>query len=119
MMSKYEEQRQSGDLKALKNNDNKDWEELQWIQEFYEFLQGRLPESLSFPRGHSPKLSKKKAYAIIYYLQEHMPLIPDQYEQCSICGDIYDSSTEGIYWESKCKFYCGACEHLNYDKGKR
>ena len=110
------------EIKLLKNNDNKDWSDQQWIEEFYKFLQGDIPDGITTHKGHQPKLSPKKAMTIIWYLQEHFPLLPDHIEKCSNCNDLYDSWSEGIYWESKGKFFCGNCEELvpqNYDRGKR
>lgn len=101
----------------------KDWTDLEWLDEFYEFLQGEnIPEEIKIGKTHAPKMSKKKAMAIIWYLQEHMRVFPDNIEKCSICGDLYDTWSEGVYWESKGKFYCGHCEYLvpgHYDRGKR
>ncbi len=65
------------EINLLKNNDEKEWEDIEWIEEFYAFLQGEVPDCIHFPRGSKPQLSQKKAFAIIYYLQEHLPIIPD------------------------------------------
>lgn len=102
------------DITLIKNNDNKNWSDLEWTKEFYEFLQGNVPEDLSFAKGHGIKLSKKKAFAIIYYLQEHFPVIPDHIEQCSVCGQLYDSWSQGHHSDLTGKFYCGeGCEPYN------
>jgi len=65
------------------------------VNEFYEWLQSEL------------KLSARKAFKIIYYLQEsfiwkdeegkHYGLIPDTYELCRAkgCGALYDIDSEG------------------------
>ena len=63
---------------------------------FYEYLQNEL------------KLSPKKAFKVIYYLQEHFEwddesgehhygLLPDKYEQCQAkgCGALYNTEAEG------------------------
>lgn len=100
----------------------KDWTDLEWINEFYKFLQGECPENINLVRGHQPILSQKKAFAIIWYLQEHLSVFPDHIEQCSNCGQLYDTYSEGIYWQSKGKHFCYACEYLvpeNYDRGKK
>jgi len=55
----------------------------------------------SFYKAEFSKMSPKKAYAIIYYLQEHLPVFADHIESCDNCGD---------------------CEYLvpaNYDRGVR
>lgn len=109
-------------IKLLKNNAKKDWDDLEWINEFFNFLQGDIPESIRFRNTHKPKLSQKKAFAIIYYLQEHFPLLPDYIEQCGGCGNLFDFNSEGLYWETKGKHYCDECTYLvpeNYDRGKR
>lgn len=98
------------DLQLLKNNDNRKWEDKEWVDEFYQFLMGTPPDSIKLGRGHQPKLSKAKAFAIIWYLQEHFPVIPDKIEQCSFCGDLYNTHSEGWYDERKGKSYCASCD---------
>lgn len=110
------------EIKLLKNNNDRTDSDLEWINEFYEFLQGNNPESIRISRGHQPKLSQKQAFTIIWYLQEHFSILPDHIERCNTCGDLYNSWSSGIYWESKGKHYCDCCCHLvpeNYDRGKR
>jgi hypothetical protein len=110
------------EIKLLKNNDQRIDTDLEWIEEFYNFLQGELPEQLSFKRGHQPKMTAKKAFAIIYYLQEHFPLLPDHIEMCSNCNSLFDTHSEGIYWETKAKHFCGSCDHLvplHADRGRK
>lgn len=100
----------------------KEWVDLEWIDEFYKFLQGEVPGEINIGRGHQPKLSEKKANTIIWYLQEHMRILPDNVERCDTCGSLYDMNSEGLYWESKGKCYCDGCSELvplNYDRGKR
>jgi len=110
------------EMNLLKNNDKREWEDIEWVEEFYEFLQDETPEKIHFPRGHKPQLSQKKAFAIIYYLQEHFSILPDHIEQCDNCGSLFDDWSEGIYWETKGKHFCGGCDYLvpkNYDRGKK
>ena len=112
----------SKEITLIKNNDKKDWDDLEWIDEFYEFLQGNLPEGMTLGKGHNPKLSQKKAFSIIWYLQEHFPVLPDHIEQCSNCGKLFDDWRGGLYWQTKGKHYCDGCSHLvpyNYDRGKK
>jgi hypothetical protein len=100
-------------LKLLKNNDNRDWEDVEWVREFYDFLKGEaLPEGMQISKGHKPKLATKKAQAVIWFLQEHFSLIPDNIEFCSICNEPYNSDSEGLYNENESKHYCGAHDHL-------
>jgi hypothetical protein len=110
------------EIKLLKNNDERTDSDLEWVDEFYQFLQGVIPESIHVSRGHKVKLSPKKAMSIIWYLQEHFPVLTDTIESCHNCKGLFDSANSGIYWETKGRHYCGGCDHLvpeNYDKGKR
>ena len=106
----------------LKNNDGRTDTDLEWIEEFYNFLQGKIPESIYLMRGYKPKMTPKKAFEIIWYLQEHFPILPDNIERCNNCDGLYDSNCSGLYWETKGKHYCDGCEYLvpeNYDRGKK
>lgn len=67
------------------------------------------------------KLSNKKAFLIIHYMG-NLGIIQDTIAQCCSCGSIFDMDSSGLYWESKCRFYCDGCSYKvprNYDKGKR
>ena len=106
----------------LRKNDNPKRPALEMVTEFYDFLQGESPEKIIILKGHMPKMSKKKAMAIIWYLQEVLPVLPDSIERCDNCGGLFDYNESGIHWQSKSKFFCDGCEHLvpqNYDRGKR
>lgn len=108
------------EINLLKNNLERNLEDIEWIEEFYDFLQGEIPQGIHLRRGHKPKMSQKKAFSIIYYLQEHFPLLPDTFERCDNCGGLFDVNSGGLYWESKGKHFCDACEYLvpeNYDRG--
>lgn len=99
-------------MKLIKNNSNRDWSDLEWIEEFYKFLQGEIPEGMVLGRGHKVKLSPDKAYMVIWYLQEHFSLLPDHIEKCYNCDCLFDTNVEGYYWEKKGRHYCNGCEHL-------
>jgi hypothetical protein len=97
------------EITLVKNNQNRDWTDLEWIKEFYEFMQGDMPEGISLGKGGNPKLSKEKAFSIIWYLQEHFSILPDHIEKCSECGELYDSHSSGYHSELKGKFFCDGC----------
>jgi len=44
-----------------------------------------------------PQLSEEVAFNVIWFLQEHMGVLPCNYERCSVCGSLYDTMEEGIY----------------------
>lgn len=67
---------------------------LEKVQEFYNWLQGESrPDGIEFT--NSPKLTPEEAFCVIYYLQEELWVLPDKYEMCRECKDIYDSENEG------------------------
>lgn len=99
------------EIKLLKNNQDREWEDLQWIEEFSNFLCGQIPEGMSIGRGHKLRLTAKQANTIIWYLQEHFSILPDHIEQCDTCGEWYDSDSQGHYSELTGKCYCNeSCE---------
>ena len=65
------------------------------IVEFYDFLQGKVPEGMTVKKP--PKLSQEQAFTVIWFLQEHLCVLPDNFEQCSTCHVIYNSDFEGFY----------------------
>lgn len=62
---------------------------LDLIIELFEFLQGKEVEHFTLKRR--PKLTKNQAFTVIYYLQERMGLIPDKYEFCDGCHELFDA----------------------------
>jgi len=109
------------DKNNLLDKVRKEWDSEEWIKEFYEFLQGKKIDGIQTPSHCTPKLTEKKAYTVIWYLQEHLRILPSNIERCNNCGELFDSDGEGIYWETKGNHYCGGCDHLvpeNYDRGK-
>ena len=60
--------------------------------------------------GDSKTLSPETAFTIIWYLQEHLSIFPDQIEKCSICGELYDSYIEGYHSEKRDLFMCSSCD---------
>ena len=45
------------EIKLQKNNSNRDWSDLEWIQEFHSFLQGDIPEGISLGDEYKVKLT--------------------------------------------------------------
>lgn len=78
------------------------------VKTLYDMLRGSsLPETIA---GKSPlNLTHKKAFFIIWFLQEHMGILPDHFEKCDNCKALYDSEKEGSYSEKTGKFSCGGC----------
>ncbi len=55
------------------------------------------------------KLTPKKAFSIIWYLQEHFSILPDTIERCDVCNNLFDSESQGHHSELTGKHYC--CEN--------
>ena len=65
------------------------------IQEFMDFLTGnKLPEGFTFQQA--PKLTRKQAFSVVYYLQEALAVIPDNIEMCQVCGELFDYDSDGF-----------------------
>jgi hypothetical protein len=83
---------------------------LEKTRELYDLLIGRsIPDG--FHLGNPPKLSPKKAFTVIYMLQERYHVIPDHFEQCCECKQIFDDWAEGIHSEKAGKHWCGSCSN--------
>lgn len=78
---------------------------LEQVDELYKLLQGEVPENVTMKRP--PRLSQRQAFKIIWYLQEQMRIIPDKYERCVKCGDLYNADAEGGVRRDRC--YCDHC----------
>lgn len=61
--------------------------------ELYKWLQGEKMEGYEI--NNQPKLNKEQAFAVIYMLQEAYGFIPDTFEKCDVCGELFDSDIEG------------------------
>lgn len=90
------------------------------VTELYEYLTDeKIPEGIHV--GSRPKLSKNKAWSLIWFLQEVTHCLPGHIEKCDVCGELYDTDQEGYclddqydldgetlpkkYWGH----YCGCC----------
>ena len=94
--------RLNDEIKLLKDEDENKLSDFELVQKFYEYLTDEL------------KFTKKKAFSIIYYLQEHLPVFPDNIEKCTNCGRLYDTWKEGHHSELTEGYYCSEnCEPYN------
>ncbi len=64
------------------------------VKELYEFMRtGKSPGETS---GLQPmNLTAKQAFDIIWLLQEQLHILPDSFERCDGCDDLFDSDCEG------------------------
>jgi len=103
------------DLFGEVDKNRQNWDDEQFITEFYEFLQGKIPEAITIPESSQVRLTEKQAFIVIWYLQEHLRILPDHIERCDNCGDLYDTHSSGTYCEAHRKHYCGGCDYLAVD----
>ena len=69
---------------------------LDQVNELYAMLTGvGLP--LDYTIKELPMLSADVAFSVIWFLQERLRVIPDHYELCDGCKEIYDSNNGGAY----------------------
>lgn len=67
---------------------------LESVQEFMQMLTGGdLPDGMTM--NYQPKLSVQSAFSVVWYLQEHLRIIPDNFELCAVCGELYDAHCDG------------------------
>lgn len=81
---------------------------LDLIEEFFEFLKGKCPDSIKC--NDLPVLNSEQAFAIIYYLQEHLPVFPDTIEKCDKCGELFDLFYSGTHCDI-CGNLCENCDN--------
>lgn len=69
------------------------------IDILYKYLQGlELPEGV---HCRMPKLSGKKAFSVIWFLQEIMHCLPSNIEQCDVCKDLFDTDSSGAHLDDQ------------------
>lgn len=77
------------------------------VEQLFAYLtEGTLPEGCT---ARHPRLSKRKAFSVIWYLQEILEVLPDFMDQCCKCGDLFNSEREGHVDEKSGREYCDNC----------
>ena len=88
------------------------------VQEFFDFLsEGLVSDKISMT--NRPKLGPNKAFNVIWYLQEHLRILPDNFEICAECKRIIDTDSEGYYSEKLFKHFCNGCYDNRIFRGQR
>jgi len=65
------------------------------VNELFSFLKGEgLPEGMECKM---PKLKPDMAFNVIWFLQEHMGILPDNIEMCQSCKSLFDTDCGGCY----------------------
>ncbi len=69
------------------------------VTELYDYLAGS-----ALPKGvecWQPKMSKKHAFDVIWFLQEITHCLPDHIEQCQGCDGLFDTDCEGCHFDDQ------------------
>ncbi len=48
-----------------------------------------------------PKMSRKHAFSVIWFMQEIIHCLPDHIEACRSCGDLFDTDCEGYHLDDQ------------------
>lgn len=104
-------------IKLFKNNTPfKERNDDEWVVEFFNFLQGEIPEKISIPDEDKVKLTPEQAYSVVWYLKEHFSILPDNMFKCDVCQELFNEDNSGYYSEkgdeSGNHHFCGGCDHL-------
>lgn len=70
-------------------------DDLDRVQELFDFLQGEVPEHCQIEESRVPKLTANQAWTIIWYLGNQYFQVPDFIERCCVCGSLYNAESEG------------------------
>lgn len=72
---------------------------LEQVDELMEMLTGGdLPEGMSI--REQPRLNRKEAFSVIWFLQEQTRVLPDNIEMCGVCEELYDTEYGGYTVDS-------------------
>jgi hypothetical protein len=105
-----------GIISGNNHNDKRELTDLEWCNELYDYLQNKpLPEESGIPNTSGIKLSDTEAFRVIWFLQEHLRVLPDNIERCDVCGDLYDSNQEGTHLEEPFDGNHSFCSCCNSD----
>ena len=83
---------------------------LEQIEDLKAFLMGNPHGGLLMSRGHQPRLRQNAANGVIWYLQEVLRVLPDRYEMCDACGELYDQHASGHLGRKEIGTYCDNCD---------
>lgn len=68
---------------------------IEQIDELLEMLTGKeLPEGMVM--CSQPQLSRKQAFSVVWFLQEHLLILPDHFEMCNVCEGLFDTRHDGF-----------------------
>jgi hypothetical protein len=86
-------------------------DDLEKTQQLFDFLQGKIPEGYCIAKKNRPKLTADQAWTVIWFLGNQYWQVPDFIERCCVCGDLYNSYSEGdcLDYGKAPYHFCGSC----------
>ena len=90
-------------------------------EELHQFLQGNIPNGYRIKEAEVPKLTADQAWTVVWYLGNLYWQVTDYIERCGVCGDLYDTQSEGtcLDYGGSPYHFCGACENGPEAEAKR
>lgn len=89
--------------------------EIEKTEALFRFLQGQLPDGCTIPEGSQPRLTPEQAWIVIWWLGNQYWQVPDYIERCDVCGDLFDTNSDGdcLDFGEAPYHFCGICEYGN------
>lgn len=99
----------------------KDQTDLKRAQDLFSFLTGNVPDDITIKKSGVPKLTDDQAWNVIWYLGNQYWQVPDHIERCGVCGDLYNTHSEGecLDYGKAPYHFCDTCCHGDVANNKR
>lgn len=79
---------------------------LEQVESFVQMLTGGDTGDIKL--SAQPKLTRKQAFSVVWWLQEEMHVLPDRFEMCDTCDELLDSECE--HWFMRKGDNAGLCD---------
>ena len=96
-------------------------EAMDTIKQLFGFLQGEVPEGYEIKDSHVPHLSPDQAWTVVWYMQELHYQLSDAIERCDVCGELFDTDSEGAYLDygDAPYLFCPNCQNTEEFSAKQ
>jgi hypothetical protein len=84
---------------------------LEMTEKLFAFLQGKDMDGCTIPRKERPRLTADQAWTVIWWLGNQYWQVTDHIERCEVCGEIYETWSDGdtLDYGGKPYSFCGNC----------
>lgn len=82
-------------------------------EQLYLLLQGVVPKGYHIKPAELPKLSPKKAWTVVWWVQNQHREFPDIVERCDVCQAFYNTECSGTFVDvdSGPRHFCDDCQY--------